>query len=152
MPQDAINTGQCACGAVRFRTQGPLRPIIYCHCSQCRRQTGHYLAATACPDAALTVTAGAAQIRWFASSPDAQRAFCATCGSGLFWKNRTRTETSIMAGLFDEPNDLTPGRHIFVADKGCYYTISDGLPQDAPKQPVTPPSAAPRASASPSKA
>ncbi len=129
MPTDAIHTGQCACGNVRFRTLGPLRPVVYCHCSQCRRQTGHYLAATACPDAALTVVDGAAHIRWYESSADAQRGFCGICGSGLFWKNRTKTYTSILAGVFDAPNDLIADSHIFVGDKGCYYTIADGLPQ-----------------------
>jgi hypothetical protein len=130
MPTDVTNTGQCACGAVRFRTQGPLRPIAYCHCSQCRRQTGHFLAATACPDAALTVD-GAENITWFASSAAAQRGFCSICGSGLFWKNRTKDYTSILAGLFDEPHGLAAESHIFVGDKGCYYTITDGLPQHA---------------------
>ena len=123
-----IHTGQCACGAVRFATRGPLRGVIYCHCTQCRRQTGHFLAATACPDDAVKVE-GAAHITWFQSSADARRGFCAICGSGLFWKNMTKDDTSIMAGLFDNPNDLRAHSHIFVADRGCYYGITDGLPQ-----------------------
>ncbi len=124
----ATNSGKCACGAVRFQTNGPLRPVIYCHCSQCRRQTGHFLAATACADAELTIDGGE-NIRWFRSSADAQRGFCAICGSGLFWKNQTKPYTSILAGLFDTPNNLVAGSHIFVGDKGCYYQITDGLPQ-----------------------
>src|SRR5690606_6492885 len=51
-------TGACLCGAVRFRTTGPLRGVIYCHCSQCRRQTGHHYAATNVPDANLQVEGG----------------------------------------------------------------------------------------------
>lgn len=89
------------------------------------------MAATACPEAGLRILAGADRITWFASSADAERGFCSGCGSGLFWKNRHKADVSIMAGLFDAPNDLIAGGHIFVADKGCYYTITDGLPQHA---------------------
>lgn len=39
--------GGCLCGEVRYRVTGPMRDIIGCHCSQCRRTTGHYLPATA---------------------------------------------------------------------------------------------------------
>jgi hypothetical protein len=31
--------------------------------------------------------------------------------------------------LFERPTDTTIEMHIFVADKGDYYTIADGLPQ-----------------------
>lgn len=34
-----------------------------------------------------------------------------------------------MAGAFDTPSGLVAESHIFVADKGDYYGIDDGLPQ-----------------------
>ena len=34
-----------------------------------------------------------------------------------------------MAGSFDRPTGLKGGMHIFVADKGDYYDIADGLPR-----------------------
>lgn len=40
------HTGACLCGSVRFRTRGELREVVACHCSQCRKQTGLYYAAT----------------------------------------------------------------------------------------------------------
>jgi len=33
-------------------------------------------------------------------------------------------------GAFDTPTDTHLAKHIFVADKGDYYKISDGLPQN----------------------
>ena len=38
--------GGCLCGAVRYEIRGPLRGVIACHCSQCRRTSGHYVAMT----------------------------------------------------------------------------------------------------------
>src|SRR5688572_6173704 len=51
-----IHTGSCLCGAVRFKTSGTLRGVVYCHCSQCRKQSGHYYAATNVADTDLEVT------------------------------------------------------------------------------------------------
>jgi hypothetical protein len=125
---NSIHTGHCACGAVGFKTRGTLRGVIYCHCSQCRRQTGHYLASTACEDDDLEIV-GAEHISWFQSSPEAKRGFCKICGSGLFWKNSEKTYTSVLAGSFDEPSDLMGEKHIFASDKGSYYELTDDLPQ-----------------------
>lgn len=123
-----IHTGSCNCGAVRFRTAGKLRDVIYCHCSQCRKQTGHFYAATNVADADLGVE-GADNITWFQSSEAASRAFCRTCGSALFWKLLGDPHISVMAGLFDKPTSFSCVCHLFVPDKGDYYEITDDLPQ-----------------------
>lgn len=124
------HSGGCLCGAVRFRVRGTLRDVVYCHCSQCRRQTGHHYAATNAKDADLDIEGGE-RLTWYRASDFARRGFCAICGSALFWKGDARDETSIMAGAFDMPTGLAGGGHIFVADKGDYYAIDDGLPQFA---------------------
>ena len=124
------HTGHCLCGAVRFRTVGPLREVIACHCSQCRRQTGHFYAATNVLDEGLTVEGGD-NVSWYRASDTASRGFCRTCGSALFWKSDGSDYTSIMAGAFDQPTGLKIGVHIFCADKGDYYEIDDGAPQFA---------------------
>lgn len=125
---DEARTGRCLCGAVRFRTSGPLRGVIYCHCSQCRRQTGHFYAAT---NVALDRIAieGTDSLAWYAASEFARRGFCRICGSALFWLANGADQISVMAGAFDMPSGLAAERHIFVADKGDYYDIADGLPR-----------------------
>ena len=125
---EANHTGSCLCGAVRFFTRGPLRGVVYCHCSQCRRQTGHYYAATNVADADIAIE-GADNVSWYAASAFARRGFCRTCGSALFWKPIDNDYVSVMAGAFDRPSGLKGESHIFVADKGDYYEIGDGLPQ-----------------------
>ena len=122
------HSGSCLCGAVRFRARGPLRGVVYCHCSQCRKQTGHFVAATNSAEKDLTIEEGGS-LSWFAASKDARRGFCRACGSVLFWKRDGADSISIMAGAFDKPSGLKGESHIFVADKGDYYAICDGLPQ-----------------------
>ena len=128
------HTGGCLCGAVRYVAAGPLREVVFCHCSQCRRQTGLYYAATSVPLAALTVAPTAA-LAWYAASDSARRGFCKTCGSALFWQRNGADKISILAGSFDDPAALTPGYHICTAGRAGFYDIADGLPQhvrDAP--------------------
>ena len=120
--------GGCLCGAVRFTVTGPLRPVAFCHCSQCRKQTGLYYAATSAPREAVAVT-GEDAITWFASSDKAERGFCRTCGSALFWRASGSATVSILAGALDEADHLTSDRHIYTRDRPGWYAVADGLPQ-----------------------
>lgn len=122
-------TGGCLCGAVRYEVEGPLHPVHACHCRQCRRQSGHFFAATGAPKEALTVVSGTAELRWYRASAHAARGFCSVCGSALFWQADEGGSVEILAGSMDEPNDLRLAAHYYVADKGGYYEIADGLPQ-----------------------
>ena len=132
-PQRA--SGSCLCGAVRFRVTGPLRPVIYCHCTMCRRSTGHYVAATACAREHLQLDA-AQGLRWYSSSTVARRGFCGHCGSQLFWERHGAPYVSILAGTLALPTGLEALQHIHVADAGDYYEIADGLPQHAAGSPA----------------
>ncbi|MCQ4166059.1 GFA family protein [Tahibacter harae] len=121
--------GSCLCGAVRLEIDGELHAPDACHCSQCRRMTGHYWASTDVPDAQLRIS-GAEHVRWYQSSAKVKRGFCANCGSVLFWKPLQRDTTAVSMGALETPTDTQLARHIFVADKGDYYRIDDGLPQN----------------------
>lgn len=118
-------TGACLCGAVRYRVAGRLRPVIACHCTQCRKTSGHHVAATSAPRGSVTVEG---EVRWYQSSDIARRGFCPICGSNLFWDG-PGTHLSIMAGTFDGDPGVRLAGHIFCADKGAYYEIGDGLPR-----------------------
>lgn len=125
---EEVREGGCLCGAVRFRTHGALRGVVACHCSQCRRQSGHCWAATNVADDRLSVE-GQDQLGWYSATPGIRRGFCKICGSFLFWKRDGADEISIGAGTFDDGAGLTLECHIYCADKGAYYEIADGLPQ-----------------------
>ena len=129
-----VHTGACLCGAVTFRVDGPMREVVFCHCGQCRRQTGLYYASTNAAEADLTVD-GRDDITWYESSDNGRRGFCKHCGSALFWKYQGQSDISIQAGSLDMPSRLTRGYHIFCADKGDFYEIEDGLPQYAKSSP-----------------
>jgi hypothetical protein len=128
MTTSAPRAGGCLCGAVRYSVTGPLRAVVLCHCTQCRRSTGHFMAATAARNRDFRL-ASAAELRWYLSSDSARRGFCGRCGSTLFWQAEGRDYISIAAGTLDGASGLKSACHIFVADKGDYYALDDGLPQ-----------------------
>ena len=106
-----MTRGSCLCGAVTYTVSGPLRPVIACHCRQCRKTSGHHVAATSAPRESVAIRG---EVTWYRSSPGARRGFCPTCGS---------------AGTLDAPTGLRIKGHIFCADRGDYYEIADGLPK-----------------------
>ena len=120
-----MKTGSCLCGGVRYELHGPLRDSIACHCTQCRKTSGHYWSATQVPDAALRITHDET-LAWFASSETARRGFCRRCGASLFWQEFGSGRTSIGAGTIDGTTGITTARHIFTEDKGDYYEIPPG--------------------------
>lgn len=125
-----MQTGSCLCGSVTFTVDGALAPPSVCHCGQCRRQSGHIWASTWTQQDNLTISPNDT-LRWFNASETARRGFCSACGSFLFWQHTDEDTISISMGALDEPTHLKLARHIFVADKGDYYDITDELPQRA---------------------
>lgn len=121
--------GSCNCGAVRFTlTQLPTEATA-CHCTQCRKQSGHYFASANLPKSALQLS-GAEHLSWYQASDKVRRGFCSRCGCWLFWEPIHRDWTSVALGALDGATHLALERHIFVAHKGDYYEIADGLPQN----------------------
>ena len=118
--------GSCLCGAVRFEIDGTLDNPVACHCAQCRKTSGNYVAAGRCLEETVSVIG---EVRWFASSPGARRGFCPTCGSSLFWKNESSPNISVHMGALDDPTGLTLEGHIYCAAKGDWEVIEDGLPK-----------------------
>ena len=104
-----------------------MRPVVACHCRQCRKTSGHFVAATSAPRDQVAIEG---EVSWYRASKTARRGFCATCGSSLFWDGPGRN-LSLHAGTLDGDTGLRLAGHIFCADKGDYYEIADGLPQSA---------------------
>jgi hypothetical protein len=124
-----MHKGSCLCGAVHFEVEGGLKAPDACHCTMCRKMSGHYWASTDLPRSALTIH-GEDKVTWYRSSEKVRRGFCLVCGSVLFFDPLQRDWIAIAMGAFDSPTGTHLEKHIFVADKGDYYDIADSLPQN----------------------
>ena len=122
-------SGHCLCGAISFEIRGELPGPDACHCTICRRWSGHYWASTDVPRANVTMT-GEDMLTWYDSSEKVRRGFCSRCGSLLFFDPPAKNWIAIAMGAFDKPTGTRLAKHIFTADKGDYYEIGDGVPQE----------------------
>ena len=118
-----MRTGRCECGAVQFRSAGPWRDIIACHCQTCRRTSGHFWAATAVLATALEIT-NSNGMKWFRSSDLAKRAFCNQCGASLFYQQDSKDYVAIGAGCLDDATGLKLIEEVFAREKGSYYDLT----------------------------
>lgn len=121
-------SGSCLCKAVSFEVNCDLPGPDACHCSQCRKQSGHVFVSTDVPKSAVTIH-GTESIKWYQSSEKVRRGFCSTCGSSLFWDPVQRDWIGIAMGAFDGPTKTKIHLNGHVNSKGDYYDITDDLPQ-----------------------
>jgi hypothetical protein len=123
-----MHKGSCLCGAITFTAEGDLPPASACHCTKCRKHIGHYEAGVDVPRSSVAIE-GSDKLSWYFSSENVRRGFCSVCGSSLFFDIVGHDCIGINMGAFDTPTNTKLALHIFVADKGDYYDITDGLPQ-----------------------
>ncbi len=124
-----MHKGSCLCKAVTFEVSSSLPGPDACHCTQCRKSSGHYFTSTDVARSALKIQ-GDNKITWFQSSEKVRRGFCSICGSSLFWDPIYKDFIAIAMGAFDLPTQTKLKMHIHVASKGDYYDITDSLPQN----------------------
>ena len=120
-----VKTGSCLCGDVAYEVTGDLRPVVNCHCLQCRKTTGHFMAATAAGLTHFNITEDKG-LKWYRSSDTARRGFCGSCGASLFWQGDGKDYVAISAGTVDGPTGLQTEGHIFCEAAGDYYEIAGG--------------------------
>lgn len=114
-----------------YAVRGPLRDVVLCHCVECRRWSGDAGAFSAAREGDLAVDT--TSLRWIDSPKSdhgARRAFCAECGSCLFWQAAASERVGIAAGTLDQPTGLRVAAHIYTHQAADYELLDDGLPRD----------------------
>lgn len=110
MNSSKATSGSCLCGEVTWRSSGPVRSVLECHCHRCQKVTGNYMAASAAANDSLTIEGDG--LRWYSppDDPNVAYGFCPRCGSSLFYRSGvaddSNTTTSICVGSFDDASEL----------------------------------------------
>ena len=131
-----MHKGSCLCGTIEYEVNGPLGPVIYCHCSRCRKANGTTFATNSpIATANFRVTKGEESLRAFSTPSGVHRVFCSNCGSPIISKRDAMPDVvRLRLGTLDTPLDAGPTAHIFAASKADWFDIRDGLPQFPEKQ------------------
>lgn len=119
-------TGQCLCGAVRFRAHEVDPHIHACHCGMCRRWSGG-------PGLAVSVGSvafeGKENLKEYASSDWASRGFCLQCGTSLFYRLKSPQAYVMWSGAFDDATPFEMVGEIFVDEKPGFYAFEGDHPR-----------------------
>jgi hypothetical protein len=135
MADDALYTGGCLCGALRYAARGAPMNVRVCHCRLCQKATGApFFARALFRREAVTITGAVAE---YNSSPAIRRGSCPVCGTRLFTRSDTDPpRIGIGLATLDEPAALPPTEHIFVASRIPWVRFDDGLPEHAERPPA----------------
>lgn len=117
--------GSCLCGAIEVTTADQ-SSIDICHCTTCRRWGGGPLFAVHCgPD----VTFGGRQKpAVYRSSNWAERGFCATCGTHLFYHLLPTADYMLSAGIFADETAFCLNTQVFFDEKPAFYSFANETP------------------------
>lgn len=115
--------GKCLCGAVEVEIEVESPEVAACHCSMCRNWGGTPMMAMDAGDS-MKVSDEAAVIR-YQSSEWAQRGFCGTCGTHLFYLLIPANQYHVPVGLFESDSDFKFTHQIFIEEKPGYYDFSN---------------------------
>lgn len=124
-------TGSCLCGAVRYEISGPIRSIVYCHCSQCRKAQGSAFAANGIVQTAdFKILTGEDALTAYESTPGQRKYFCKICGSPILSRTASKPEqVRVRIGTLDSDIEERPIAHIFATSKANWEEIGGDLPQ-----------------------
>ncbi|MEP5154521.1 GFA family protein [Planktotalea sp.] len=104
--------GQCLCGAVTARAVMSKPMMRACHCDMCQQHTSSMFMSLGIDQGSLTLDG---PVKTYRSSEWAERGFCGTCGSTLFYGTVEDGNRHPSAGLFQTLED-TPLKLEFFAD------------------------------------
>lgn len=119
--------GGCLCGAVRFTARLTGTNFGVCHCPMCRKWTGSALLGITVPEGNVAWT-GAEHVARRQSSAWGERAWCAECGSAIWFRVTVdgpyAGNVELPVGLFDDANGLTMTNEIYIDHKPDSYAFA----------------------------
>ncbi|WP_245479510.1 GFA family protein [Hansschlegelia zhihuaiae] len=91
-----------------------------CHCTMCRRWTSGMFMSLAVKPESLKLE-DESTFGMFASSAEAERGFCKTCGSPLFWRALDGSSADVSAQAIDDPSRFPFELEIYMDEKPANY-------------------------------
>lgn len=121
-------TGTCHCGRVQYRVTADAIDAFFCHCEDCRKNSGApYVAWGRIDQNAFEVTHGA--LKHYSSSPSVTRGFCPACGTGITYQHDDiMPDLDFQLVTLESADAIAPTYHIQVAEKLPWIHLDNDLP------------------------
>lgn len=113
------------CGAVSISAEAARPSVGACHCDMCRRWTSSMLMTISAAPGSVQVSG---PVKTFTSSDWAERAFCDTCGSALWYRvtaeGPMHGQYQLAAGLFDNAGGHPLSLELYIDKKPDGYAFA----------------------------
>lgn len=120
-------TGSCLCGAVKYTLAKEPTEFGACHCDMCRKWSGGIYLGLEVPADAVEIS-GTDSLTSYTSSPWAERVFCKTCGSSVYYRVTApgphEGTYHFGAGTLDDPGDAKLIGEFFIDNKPEGYSFA----------------------------
>jgi hypothetical protein len=131
-------TGSCACDAVSFAIDAPLRDCGHCHCRRCQMRTGTVgaLSASTAPGS-FSITRGAELVGVWRPEGGNPKSFCTACG-GALWAGEPSGEgpIAVRIGVLHADPGIAPRWRQWLESVPAWMTVpDDDLPRFMQRRP-----------------
>lgn len=114
--------GSCLCGAIHVSVTLEDTSVSACHCSMCRKWTGGPLLVV---HSTQPLQFRGAQPAVYDSSDWAQRGFCPSCGTHLFYRLKAGSFDAVPVGVLDDGGAWSLDLQVYVDEKPAFYCFSN---------------------------
>ena len=115
-------SGQCMCGSVKFTAETAER-FNACYCKMCQRwSSGTFMGVHT---QSFEVVEGQEHLTVFKSSPWAERAFCAKCGSNIYYHAPEHGAPSVALGSLDDTGGMNVAMQFFIDKKPDGFALAN---------------------------
>ena len=122
-------SGECFCGGVKYRIEGPLRDARSCHCSRCRKAFSAQASAYALVEPnQFNWESGQELLTSYVGKHGFGLQFCKICGSticGIF----NGVIHGVTLGCINGDPKIEIGMHLYTGSKASWEQIPDGVTQ-----------------------
>ena len=120
-------SGQCLCGAIKFKTNASPLWTALCHCETCRRAcSAPVVAWVSFKEDTVTWTGN---LSYYKSSEQGTRGFCGTCGTQMsFVSTRWKEQVHLYAASLNDSSDYRPSLHCYFGERLKWISINNALP------------------------
>lgn len=116
-------TGSCLCRSIKFSFETAEKSFDSCHCGMCRNWSGGpAMAVNASRNLKIE---GEENLSLYKSSEWAERGFCKSCGTHLFYRMPEKNFCNFFLGTLDQRDELNFRCQIFTDSKPTNYAFAN---------------------------
>ena len=120
-------TGKFYCGKIKYEISGDPMTVVHCHCGNCKRSVGGpFTTWVVVKKSSFFIISG--NLKTHNTNEKVDRGFCDNCGSSITYNPLKSDTIDISAGTLDDPDSVSPKKHIWDRKRIKWISMDDDLP------------------------